>query len=150
MTTATGDLHAARHRRLSLRAEMGRFEEALAAPTVGREPAWTVDAGAAIARLHGCMQTHLSETEGPHGFHHDIVTAAPRLVHQVEVSVREHGLITATIHDLQLALDSPPTAASTASIREVGTDLLVLLARHRQRGADMIYEAYQTDLGGGD
>jgi len=28
--------------------------------------------------------------------------------------------------------------------------LLGHMVRHRQRGADLIYEAYQTDVGGGD
>ena len=29
------------------------------------------------------------------------------------------------------------------------TALLVALARHRQRGADLVYEAYAVDIGGG-
>jgi hypothetical protein len=29
------------------------------------------------------------------------------------------------------------------------TTLLVALARHRQRGADLVYEAYDVDIGGG-
>jgi hypothetical protein len=29
------------------------------------------------------------------------------------------------------------------------TALLVALAKHRQRGADLIYEAYDVDIGGG-
>ena len=29
------------------------------------------------------------------------------------------------------------------------TALLAALARHRQRGADLVYEAYAVDLGGG-
>jgi len=34
-------------------------------------------------------------------------------------------------------------------IRAELTTLLVALARHRQRGADLVYEAYDVDLGGG-
>ena len=33
-------------------------------------------------------------------------------------------------------------------IRELGTRLLGALVRHRQRGADLVYEAYQVDIGG--
>jgi hypothetical protein len=36
------------------------------------------------------------------------------------------------------------------AVRERGTRLLGHLVRHRQRGADLIFEAYQTDIGGGD
>jgi hypothetical protein len=35
-------------------------------------------------------------------------------------------------------------------VRERATALLVAVARHRQRGADLIYEAYAADLGGVD
>jgi hypothetical protein len=34
------------------------------------------------------------------------------------------------------------------AIRDLGTTLLGHLARHRQRGADLVYEAYQADIGG--
>ena len=34
-------------------------------------------------------------------------------------------------------------------LRSVLTSLLVALARHRQRGADLVYEAYAVDIGGG-
>jgi hypothetical protein len=33
-------------------------------------------------------------------------------------------------------------------VRELGTQLLATLSRHRQRGADLVYEAYQVDIGG--
>ena len=35
-------------------------------------------------------------------------------------------------------------------MREHGTTVLGRIVRHRQRGADLIYEAYATDIGGGD
>ena len=34
-------------------------------------------------------------------------------------------------------------------IRGVLTSVLVALVRHRQRGADLVYEAYAVDIGGG-
>jgi hypothetical protein len=33
-------------------------------------------------------------------------------------------------------------------IRDLGTLLLGVLVRHRQRGSDLVYEAYELDLGG--
>ena len=51
-----------------------------------------------------------------------------------------------------LVADSEPPVAETDvdDLRERATGLLGHLVRHRQRGADLIYEAYQTDIGGGD
>ena len=33
-------------------------------------------------------------------------------------------------------------------VRDAGLALLGRLSRHRQRGADLIWDAYQTDIGG--
>ena len=33
-------------------------------------------------------------------------------------------------------------------VRRLGTALLGLLVRHRQRGSDLVYEAYELDIGG--
>jgi hypothetical protein len=33
-------------------------------------------------------------------------------------------------------------------IRRLGTTLLGLLVSHRQRGSDLLYEAYEFDVGG--
>jgi hypothetical protein len=46
--------------------------------------------------------------------------------------------------------EPPVTAPDAEAVRKQGTNLLGRLVRHRQRGADLIYEAYQTDIGGGD
>ncbi len=50
-------------------------------------------------------------------------------------------------------LSAPPAddtyVAWAEELRVELTALLAALARHRQRGADLIYEAYAVDLGGG-
>ncbi len=35
-----------------------------------------------------------------------------------------------------------------AALRDLGTSLLGRLVRHRQRGSDLVYEAYEFDIGG--
>ncbi|HYU67411.1 MAG TPA: hypothetical protein VEK09_11695 [Jatrophihabitantaceae bacterium] len=35
-----------------------------------------------------------------------------------------------------------------AQLRTRGIDLLTRLDKHRQRGADLVFEAYETDIGG--
>ncbi len=39
-------------------------------------------------------------------------------------------------------------AADVKGIREAGTSLLARLSRRRQRGADLVFDAYQIDIGG--
>jgi hypothetical protein len=143
-------LAAVRQRRLSLRASMNGLEQALAAPAVGRMPLWNDGVRTAVTALQECMRGHIEATEGPDGFHSDIVSAAPRLAHAVEVSAREHAAIMKQVADLIAASDRANDVADAELIRESGTRLLGLLSRHRQRGADLIYAAYQSDLGGED
>jgi hypothetical protein len=48
-----------------------------------------------------------------------------------------------------LAVASEPGIAQYVDrVRELGTALLARLLRHRQRGSDLIYEAYQAEIGG--
>lgn len=145
------DLQAVRQRRRSLHRSMANLENALAAPAVGRIAEWLPEVRAAITELQDCIRSHIGATEGPDGFHAEIVTAAPRLSHLVEISVHEHLRIVDLIAELLTLADQLPSRADVvADVRETGTALIGLLARHRQRGADMIFEAYQADLGGQD
>ena len=59
-------------------------------------------------------------------------------------------MIAAEIAEAVAASEPPVTNDDVADLRERGTDLLARLSRHRQRGADLIFEAYDTDIGGGD
>jgi hypothetical protein len=141
-------LDAVRTRRISLRASMGNVEIALAAPATGRTVVWNEGVRSAVQDLQSCMHEHVQATEGPAGFHREILTAAPRLAHAVAVSVREHAVIVQLIADVLARGQETRTQKDTDTIRELGTNLLARISRHRQRGADMIYEAYESDLGG--
>ncbi len=144
------DLEAVRVRRQTLRAAMGSFEAALAAPAVGRIPEWRAGWSSALGQLAAQVNAHVAATEGPSGFHHEIVVAAPRLHHQVTVLVAEHRKLCDLLDELAGAADHTDTDEQVSRRRDQGTTLLSLLAKHRQNGSDLIYEAYQTDLGGGD
>jgi hypothetical protein len=77
---------------------------------------------------------HLSTTEGEHGLYADIVAADPRLSSAVGSLLREHA-------ELRQALDRNLDEQTAA-------ELATLFDRHRQRGNDLVYEAYVVDLGG--
>ena len=142
-------LDAVRRRRVSLRRAMSDLERALAAPAPARMDQWDGGVRSAVRELQSCMREHVQATEGPNGFHRDVLTVAPRLAHAVDVSTQEHVVITAMI-DALLADDVPHDEGDIDVVREQGTELLARLSRHRQRGADMIFEAYESDLGGED
>ena len=62
--------------------------------------------------------------------------------------VEEHREIQAGLDDLLACCQGPAEAESLARARDLSTSLLGRLVRHRQFGADLIYEAVHVDLGG--
>jgi hypothetical protein len=142
------ELQAARRRRSSLRRSMNSVEIALASPAPGRVTLWGAGVSSAVEDLQRCMRDHVDETEGPQGFHREIVAAAPRLAHRVDVSAKQHVAILGLSSDLLSATAQLPTDNDVEGVRDQGTQLLTLISRHLQGGADMIYEAFESDIGG--
>lgn len=143
-------VEAVRRRRAELRETLDALERALAAPVSGRAVVWGEQLHAAVDRLVTEFALHVEVTEGPDGLHQTILDGDLRLANQVAALVAEHTTIATDIAELAAASDAPVTPSDVAEVREQGTALLGRIVRHRQRGADLIYEAYATDIGGGD
>ena len=45
-------------------------------------------------------------------------------------------------------MDGAGGTEDVEQVRALGTSLLGRIVRHRQRGADLVYEAYEVDVGG--
>lgn len=141
-------IEAARRRRRELREAIGEMERALAAAMPGRVDAWWARYSAALGRLASAYRDHVSETEGDGGVTELVLAQAPRLALQVDKLVDEHRDIQAGLDDLLACCQGPTDPDSLAHARDLGTSLLGRLVRHRQLGADLIYEAVHVDLGG--
>jgi hypothetical protein len=135
-----------------LRAELGgsmtALEQALAAPAPGRGSAWAERVDTALGELAADFREHVTVTEGPDGLHRAVLAAAPRLSNSVSRLTVEHAVIAGLVGDLLRLVRLPVADGDANAIRDLGTALLGRLARHRQHGADLIYQAYQVDLGG--
>lgn len=144
----------ARARRAQLLAAISSLERALAVPA--RDPTWATRVRAGIDRLAEAFDAHIVATEGADGMYAEILRNAPRLNFAVNQLVVEHADARASIAALgKLAADPSGTAPEASAelierIREDGTHLLASLVRHRQRGADLVFEAYEHDIGGCD
>jgi len=142
LTTDTSSLAAARRHRMELLAAIQGFERAIAAPA--RDPRWRELVTERLRALREAFGEHVVVTEGPEGLYAELLAHAPRLASGVDTLVREHGQVLA-------ALDRLYQRVSTMDIERIrakASDRLLQLARHRQRGADLVYEAYATDIGG--
>jgi hypothetical protein len=141
-------LDTLRRVRAELGGSMATLEQALAAPAPGRVHAWAERVNAALVEFSADVREHVAVTEGTEGLHSDVLETAPRLSKAVERLIGEHAVIVDLAGDLLTRVSQPLSDSDVVAIRDLGTDLLGLLARHRQRGADLIYEAYEVDLGG--
>ncbi len=149
-SAASKELDAVRVRRAEMRERLGDLERALAAPAPGQEVVWGEAVHATLTTMAGDFAAHVEVTEGPGGLHESILGGDLRLANAVDALTREHNAVGRQLGALVADSEAPVTSADVEALRDRATDLLAQLARHRQRGADLIYEAYATDIGGGD
>ena len=148
LQTHAAELEAVRRRRAELRESLGALEQALASPAAGRSMIWGERVRTVLVEVADDFREHITVTEGPGGLHQAILSGDLRLANAVETLTVEHGQIAHGLAELVAATEPPVTPDDVAAVREQATHLLGQLVRHRQRGADLIYEAYDSDIGG--
>jgi hypothetical protein len=143
-------LEAARARRGELHGALLDLERALASAARGREQAWADSVRAAVIRVRETFTAHVDVTEGAHGLYHEVLEQAPRLAGAVNRLQHEHTDIASALAEVDNRLHDPISDADAwvESIRDAAVRLMGLLVRHRQRGADLVYEAYDVEIGG--
>jgi hypothetical protein len=148
MATRAQVLETLRRRRAELRESMHAVEQALAAPAPGRLEAWAERVHVALVELSADFREHVDVTEGPDGLYREVLTTAPRLSNAVADLTSEHAEIGRLVDTLLARVSEPSVGEGAAGVRDLGTALLEHLIRHRQRGSDLLYEAYESDIGG--
>ena len=121
-------------------------------PLYAGQPAWAAGVEVRLSGQASAFADPVTATEGPDGMYAEILSNAPRLRFAVEQLAREHGEAASEIAALGAVMDEVDgTDQETIErVRARGTDLLATLLRHRQRGADLVFEAYAQDIGGCD
>ncbi len=140
-------LEALRRQRAELRGSMSALEFALAGPVLGAQVRWSERVHVALVELSADLREHIDVTEGPGGLYVDLLATTPRLSGAVSRLTREHRQISDLVDDL-LTRVRAPAGEDVDQVRDLGTRLLGLLVRHRQLGSDLVYEAYELDIGG--
>lgn len=141
-------LEELRRRRGEMRQSIGALELELSAPAAADRARWAERVHAALTDLATDLRHHITITEGPDGLYQEVLAAAPRLAELVSRLTAEHGTISEQIDALVGRVDSAANLEDVTVVRDLGTDLLAALVRHRQHGADLVYEAYEFDIGG--
>lgn len=150
---ASALLRTARAQRADLRKAMINLEHALARPAPGRVPEWSSQVHDALVDLAANFERHIAVTEGDSGFLAEIAEHSPRLINAIQRLCDEHERIsdelTSTLRHVR-RLERGSNDADIADAREHVTTLVTDLVRHRQHGADLVYEAHAVDIGGSD
>ena len=125
---------------------MQQLELATSAP-IGK-PSWTADLQQSLRQLEAALKHHIAEVQAPDGLFDGIVEEAPRLQRAVSSMRDEHlEMVNSVTNTLELTTQAVDDT-DRSELRDVAINVLVELVRHRQRGADLIYEAYDVDIGG--
>ena len=126
---------------------------AISRPAVGREAEWSAQVIERLEALRGAIDEHIEVTERPEGLYDEIAHRAPRLSGKIERLKEEHPAIARRARPALIAkLESTPVGDAWP-LDEARDDLQRLLGkivRHRQLGADLVWEAYNLDIGGID
>ncbi|HUF96049.1 MAG TPA: hypothetical protein VMO52_08210 [Acidimicrobiia bacterium] len=137
----------ARLRRLELHDAMTRLETQLA--RASGSDSWRHDLEKALSDLGASLEAHIQDVEGGEGLLSRVVDETPHLAAEVASLKEEHQQLSAARFRALATLRQPGRPDPDVVRRRV-TSLLGRLALHRQRGAELVYDAYSVDIGTGD
>jgi hypothetical protein len=126
-----------------LAAAMQALDAALANPD--SDPVWVDRIFHRVSIVEEAFVAHVEETEGRDGVYADAARHDGRLASRAQRLCREHIALESRIASLKALVRSPDV--QPVAVRRPVRALLTELRKHRQRGADLAFEAYR-DLGG--
>lgn len=144
-------IRTARAQRADLRKAMLDLERSLARPAPGRVADWSDNVHEALVGLAATFERHIAVTEGDDGFLAEIADHSPRLINAVERMCAEHNRIRQELSSTLAHVRRLPAHADDDDIETLRDHVTVLvtdLVRHRQHGADLVWEAHAVDIGG--
>ena len=146
----TPTLRRAGRTRADLHRALVRLEGSVSGPAVGREEDWSKDVLTSLEELRRALDEHIEVTERADGLYAEITGRAPRLAGKIERLAAEHPEMRDATAALIERLESTPIGDPWPldDARDDLQRLLGRLVRHRQRGADLVWEAYNLDIGG--
>jgi hypothetical protein len=140
----------AARRRADVHHALVDVERAISSPAAGRLDTWTGNVVKRLSILLDSIDEHIEVTEQPEGLYEEILHRAPRLSSQVDRLRAEHPTLRAGTAELIERLHSTAIGRGwpLEEARDDAQRLLGKIVKHRQRGADLVWEAYNLDIGG--
>jgi hypothetical protein len=137
-------------RRADLHHALVELEQTISRPAVGREMDWAKTVLRRLQDLAHTLDEHIEVTERPNGLYAEISAKSPRLASKMQLLKDEHPEIREATNRLITRVEETPIgdAWPLSEARNDLQRLLGRLSRHRQLGADLVWEAYNLDIGG--
>lgn len=130
------------NRRQELHDTMRRLEAAAARPSGLAD--WRIEIEAALAKLEAALRSHVRQLEADDGLFAQVMDQSPHLASEMDSLRSEHEQLLTACH----AALSRSADWATSKLRRRINILLGRLATHRQEGAELLYHAYNVDIGG--
>ncbi|HLB62692.1 MAG TPA: hemerythrin domain-containing protein [Actinomycetota bacterium] len=146
----TPKLEEAAKRRGELHDALVALEDAISGPAAGRIDAWRQAVAQAMHRLRDAFDEHVEVTEQQGGLYEEIIQRAPQFAGKVQRLHYDHPEIQELLRALSVRLegDDLERGWEVDEAREEIQQLLGRIVRHRQKGSDLVWEAYNVDIGG--
>jgi hypothetical protein len=144
-------LREAARRRQTLHEALVALEFAISSPASKRIPEWTRQVTKEAVAVRDAWEQHIDVTEKPGGLYEEIVGLSPRLAGTVDRLRTEHPEITEAVTQMVARLEHVEIGGLEWPLDDARDDLQRFIGkviRHRQRGADLVWEAYNVDIGG--
>lgn len=137
-------------RRADLHHALVVVEQATSRAAAGREADWTKEVVLRLEDLSHAIAEHIQVTERQGGLYDEICGLAPHLSGKIDRLRDEHPAMLRGTEDLtsKLRTTEPGRDWSLEDARDDLQRLLGRLVRHRQLGSDLVWEAYNLDIGG--
>lgn len=98
-----------------------------------------------LEELDSALKQHADEVESVDGLLDEIVNVAPRLHKRVAQQRQEHAVL---INQTLAAITAVRSTADAADVRAAVIEAITAIARHRQHGSVLVFDAYTIDIGG--
>ena len=143
VTTRTAAEHDA------LLAAMHRLERALATAAPRRERAWAGQVATALREVRGDLEVHQQSSEAPDGVLAELQNAMPEAAYRINQLRHAHRAFLDEVDGLCASVErfAATGAGSVDSIRRRVVALLSEIRHHQARQVDLIFEAFERDIG---
>jgi len=146
MRPPDGTLAPIRARREALEIAASELQQSLAVASATSQ--WRDGVRAALGRTQAVLEEHLRTSEGATGLTAAVIKADARLSGPAERLASEHADLVEAQHAVsELAADA---ASEPDDIRDAAAAFVTLILRHLQHAHDLLHDAIESELGGGD